>query len=170
VAWLAADLDARGLPLRAGSADAALASLVLNYLRDPLALLRGARELLRPGGRIVVSSLRRDADTSRLCVASVAELRSGGARAAFGGDGERALGRALAGFIADAGRLLDLEERGVFHFWDAGELVALLEAAGFADVRVEPAFGDPPQALVARGVRRGRGSSQVAELGANPHP
>jgi SAM-dependent methyltransferase len=170
VAWLAADLDARGLPLRAGSADAALASLVLNYLRDPLALLRGARELLRPGGRIVVSSLRRDADTSRLCVASVAELRSGGARAAFGGDGERALGRALAGFIADAGRLLDLEERGVFHFWDAGELVALLEAAGFGDVRVEPAFGDPPQALVARGVRRGRGSSQVAELGANPHP
>ncbi len=150
LAFLAADLDARALPLRSGCADAVLASLVLNYLRDPRALLRAARGLLRPGGRLVLSSLRRDADTSRLCVASVSELRSGGGRAAFGEAGERALGRALSGFIADAGRLLDLEERGVFQFWDAPELVALLEGAGFARVAVEPAFGDPPQALVAR--------------------
>jgi ubiquinone/menaquinone biosynthesis C-methylase UbiE len=155
LAFLAADLDARALPLRAGSADAVLASLVLNYLRDPRALLAAAHELLRPGGRLVVSSLRRDADTSRLCVASVSELRSGGGRAAFGGEGERAMGRALAGFIADAGRLLDLEERGVFHFWDAAELVALLEGAGFTRITTEPAFGDPPQALVAVGIRDG---------------
>jgi hypothetical protein len=30
----------------------------------------------------------------------------------------------------------------------------MLGAAGFRDVTIEPAFGDPPQALVARAMRR----------------
>jgi ubiquinone/menaquinone biosynthesis C-methylase UbiE len=140
-------------PLRPQSADAVLASLLLNYLKDPLAALRGAFELLRPGGRLVASSLRRDADVSRICVDSVEELRSGRAREAFGKEGEERLGEALRGFINDAGLLLDLEERGHFHFWDGEEAVELAAQAGFQNVSVEQVYGHPPQALLLYGER-----------------
>jgi SAM-dependent methyltransferase len=157
--FVLANLDLRSgvaAPLRPQSADAILASLLLNYVRDPSAVLRAAFELLRPGGRLVASSLRRDADVSRICVDSVEELRSGRAREAFGKEGEERLGEALRGFINDAGLLLDLEERGHFHFWDKEEALELAAQAGFEHLRVEQAYGDPPQALLLYGERPGR--------------
>jgi pimeloyl-ACP methyl ester carboxylesterase len=54
VRFLVADLDrtSRGgaIPLASGCADAALASLLLNYLAEPTAFLREVHRVLRPGG------------------------------------------------------------------------------------------------------------------------
>ena len=55
---------------------------------------------------------------------------------------------ALRTFLNDAARVLDLEERGRFRFWDASDLARLVERAGYRRVRTRPAFGDPPQAIV----------------------
>jgi ubiquinone/menaquinone biosynthesis C-methylase UbiE/pimeloyl-ACP methyl ester carboxylesterase len=146
------DLDVEGeqrsIPLRSGAYEAVLASLLVSYLRDPGALLRESHRLLRPGGRIVVSSLRRDADTSKLYVEGVEELRAGRAHAFLGEHTPEQLTEALRRFLNDAARLLDLEEDGTFRFFDAGELVQLVRAAGFRDVRADEGFGDPPQAVV----------------------
>jgi ubiquinone/menaquinone biosynthesis C-methylase UbiE len=144
----------RGLPLADASVDAALISLVLNYLAQPAALLRDVRRVLRPGGRLVLSALRPDADTSQICVQSVAELRSGRSLAAFGAGGDLAAERALGSFINDAARLLDFEERGLFQFWDRGALAEMVEAAGFELLDLRPSFGEPPQAWLAT-ARRG---------------
>jgi ubiquinone/menaquinone biosynthesis C-methylase UbiE len=138
----------RAVPLRDGACDAVLASLLVSYLPDPGALLREARRLLRPGGRIVVSSLRRDADTSKLYVEGVEELKAGRAQALLGEHAPEQLTDALRGFLNDAARLLDFEEAGTFRFFDADELVQLVRAAGFRDARVDDSFGDPPQAVV----------------------
>jgi ubiquinone/menaquinone biosynthesis C-methylase UbiE len=125
-----------------------LASLLASYLRDPDALLREAHRLLRPGGRLVVSSMRRDADTSKLYVEGVEELKAGRGRALLGEQDPQAVVEASRSFLNDASRLLTLEEDGTFRFYDPDELVAAVRAAGFRDVRADESFGDPPQAVV----------------------
>jgi ubiquinone/menaquinone biosynthesis C-methylase UbiE len=146
------DLDMNGaersIPMRAGTCDAALASLLLSYLRDPVALLREAHRVLRPGGRLVVSSLRRDADTSKLYVEGIEELKAGRGHRLLGEQSSEALAGAARSFLNDAARLLELEEDGTFRFYDADELVATVRTAGFRDARVDESFGDPPQAVV----------------------
>jgi len=73
---ITADLDCpESLPLAASSVDAALLSLVIGYVSDPAALLQRVRSVLRVGGRLVVSSMRRDADISRIYREGVEELQ-----------------------------------------------------------------------------------------------
>lgn len=157
VRFLECDLDRTGdgdvVPAPDGAYDAVVASLLLNYLKDPSRLLREARRLLRPGGRIVLSTLRRDADISRIYREVSAELHAGEAPSAFGTSGGGELEASLHEFLNEAARLLDLEERGVFHFWDAEELAAHLRRAGFSDVETVATFGDPPQAVAASALR-----------------
>jgi ubiquinone/menaquinone biosynthesis C-methylase UbiE len=157
VRFVACNLDVsregRRVPAADGSYDRVIASLLLNYVRDPSALLREARRLLRPGGRLVLSTLRRDADISRIYRDVSSELHAGRALELLGEDAARHLDSSLHEFLNEAARLLDLEEEGIFHFWDADELVTHLRAAGFRDVATEAVFGDPPQAIVASAVR-----------------
>jgi hypothetical protein len=96
----------------------------------------------------VLSSLKPDADISRICVDGIAELRTGVGRRSFGSEGERRAADSLAGFVNDATRLLDFEERGLFGFWERDDLVAMLAMSGFQCISIEPSFGAPPQAMV----------------------
>jgi len=154
---VAADLEIagaiRGLPLAAGSADAVMASLVLSYVTHPLALLREIRALLRPGGRLVLSSMRRDADISRIYVASLAELPPDRRRVHFGREAADDFDELQRVFLNDAARLMQLEEEGRFRFFDAPELEQLVRRAGLEPVSSERGFGDPPQAVVLRARR-----------------
>lgn len=138
------------IPLSTGSCDAVLASLLLSYIRDPLALLKEARRVLRPGGRVVVSSLRLDADISKIYREGISELRDGLAERLFSGRLVGGLAGAVRNFLNDAAKLLDLEEQGVFRFWDSSELAQMARQAGFESIAVEPALGSPPQAIVLK--------------------
>jgi ubiquinone/menaquinone biosynthesis C-methylase UbiE len=156
IRFLECDLDlAEGgaVPAPDGGYDAVVASLLLNYVKDPSRLLREARRLLRPGGRLVLSTLRRDADISRIYRDVSQEVLAGGALGSLGVPAGSGIEASLADFLNEAARLIDLEERGVFHFWDADELAAHLGRAGFANVATATAFGDPPQAIVASASR-----------------
>ena len=138
------------IPLADQSQDKALASLLISYLEDPGSFLREVRRILKPGGRLVLSTMRPDADTSRIYEEGSLELRSG----RVGLDLPRASGGApleesLQSFLNDAARLLDLEEQSVFRFFDQKELEELLVASGFEVLGCLRAFGVPPQALVA---------------------
>ena len=57
-------------------------------------------------------------------------------------------------YLNQASRLLDLEESGVFRFWDADELSQLVREAGFRVLRQNTSFGSPPQAVVLTAARR----------------
>ncbi len=157
VEHVVADLDlsssSDSIPLAKKCADRIVASLLLNYLFNPNHFLAEAFSLLRPTGRIVLSVLRRDADTSKICVDGVTELRTGQGLASFGESREREIDRALGGFISDAARLLNLEEQGVFRFWDENELEIAVKEVGFIEVEIVSEFGHPPQAWVLTAIR-----------------
>lgn len=142
-------LDAGGgLPLPDASVDVAVASLLLSYLHHPEDLLVELHRVVRPGGRLVLSSMRRDADTSRLFL-SLVELLESLPPEHFESEAERrARLDAARGFHSRGAELFRLEEEGTFRFYDEGELVTMLLAAGFEDPRVSYSFGAPAQAVV----------------------
>jgi len=157
VGHLVADLNltssSSSIPLARECADRVIGSLLLNYLNDPAQFLSAVFSMLRPAGRMVLSVLRRDADTSKICVDGISELRTGQGLASFGESREGKIDRALGGFINDAARLLDLEEQGAFRFWDKDELEAAVRATGFIKIETVSEFGEPPQAWLITAIR-----------------
>lgn len=135
------------LDLPDGCFDRIGSSLVLPYLYDPLASLREMHRLLKPGGTLVVSSIRPNFDPSKLYTEG-AEILAAQAEA---GD-ERAARKleALRHFANMISRLIELEEDGRFRFLDGPALEALLAEAGFSRVHCFEALGSPPTAIVAR--------------------
>jgi ubiquinone/menaquinone biosynthesis C-methylase UbiE len=153
---IAADLNVSGvcgIPVRSGVYDAVLASLLVSYVVDSGSLLREAWRILRPGGRLVVSSMRRDSDISKLYVDSVQEMHAGKAREAFGSEIAREFDAVSRPFVNDAARLLEIEEAGRFRFWDPQELCAEVIRAGFEEVEFSLSLGNPPQAVIVCGRR-----------------
>lgn len=158
-AFVQVDFDrAPTIPVSDCSMDAVLASLLISYLQDPVSVLRDVRRVMRPGGRLVVSSLKRDADISSIYAAGVAELVAAGAEREIVADGI-SFAEVQRSFLNEAARLLDLEEQGLFRFYDRVELVSILRRAGFDVVAVTEGLGIPPQATVAVGTPRGLGTN-----------
>jgi ubiquinone/menaquinone biosynthesis C-methylase UbiE len=145
--------DRPSIGLRSQSVDAVLASLILGYTSKPELLLQEVHRILEPGGRLVLSSLRPDADMSKLYIEGIRELRLGRARDYFGKDKERVIDESAREYLNQASRLLDLEEKGFFKFWRRKELVSLVREAGFRDLTVSLHLGDPAQAIVISGIR-----------------
>jgi ubiquinone/menaquinone biosynthesis C-methylase UbiE/pimeloyl-ACP methyl ester carboxylesterase len=156
VKFIESNLDLRAdeqLPVLTESVDAALAGFFLSYVRRPEAVLRDLRRCLKPGGRLVVSSLRRDADVSRLFTEGLNELRLDDSSLQLGGQ-RVDLEAAAQSYLNQASKLLDYEESGQFAFWDLDELDELVRNAGFDVISGAPIFGHPPQAAIVVAVRR----------------
>jgi len=122
-------------------------SLVLPYLYDPLASLREMHRLLKPGGTLVVSSIRPNFDPSKLYTEGAEILERQGQA------GDEQAGRkleALRHFANMVSRLIELEEDGRFRFLDGASLKALMAEAGFSRVHTFQGFGSPPTAIVVR--------------------
>jgi SAM-dependent methyltransferase/pimeloyl-ACP methyl ester carboxylesterase len=135
------------VPLSDMGCDAVLASLLISYLPNPQEVLADALRILRPGGRIVVSTLRRDADFSKIWGDNASTLRRAN-ETSMGEEADSYLDASLNSFFNDAVRVLDLEEAGVFEFYEPEELAGLMRRAGFVDVRAKLGFGHPPQAII----------------------
>lgn len=152
VLFVECDLDINGgrlaVPLASESVDAVLASLFLSYVSDPYTALQEIFRVLRPSGKLVLSSLRPDADMSKLYMEGIEELRAGRAREILGRECEPYIDDAARAYLNQAARLLDLEEKGVFRFWDAPDLKRLARKAGFRSVSTQRSLGNPPQAVV----------------------
>lgn len=139
------------IPLADDTCSAVLASLLISYVGDPEKLLRDVLRVLRPGGRFVVSTLRRDADLSLIWAENEKSLRAD--HCLDQQVGTQRLDDSLRSFFNDASRLMLLEEDGLFRFWEPQELADLVSLAGFVNVTQELALGQPPQAVVVAGTR-----------------
>jgi SAM-dependent methyltransferase/pimeloyl-ACP methyl ester carboxylesterase len=130
--------------------DRILLGLVLPYLLNPDETLRELVRALRPGGRIVASTLKADVDLSRLQEDLVRRVEAGEVAPPEGTTKEWLL-EELRAYTGMAAFLLRLTQERTFRFFDAREFAALMEGAGLRDLEVRSSFGEPPQAFVIAG-------------------
>jgi ubiquinone/menaquinone biosynthesis C-methylase UbiE/pimeloyl-ACP methyl ester carboxylesterase len=155
--WIAADLDlgagSLDLPIASRHFDRVIASLVLSYLGRPDFVLSEMLRVLKPGGTLVVSSLLKDADISRLYIESITQLSLSEIDSQLPDSGRLPLDAIARNFLNDASKILDLEAEGSFVFWEPDQLVGMLDSAGFVRIKSRISFGNPGQAVVVSAQR-----------------
>ncbi len=140
------DLDTWGMPssevtdllmFADGCFDKVCCSLVLSYLTRPESLLTELHRVLKPGGRIVLSSMKPFCDMSEIYRDYMEQHIS---------EGELEAGRDL---LRAAGKIRLKEEQGIYTFFSGEELAALLQGAGFRHCKVHQSFGGQAAVVVA---------------------
>jgi ubiquinone/menaquinone biosynthesis C-methylase UbiE/esterase/lipase len=133
--FVVADLEMY-IPFPDNFFDQVCANFVLSYLQNPDKVIRELWRVLRPGGKIVISSLKPNADLSEVYrnFISVAESPR-----------EIEEGRKL---LSNAGMIRLKEVVGVYHFYNEKELKATVRKAGFRRVKTFHAFGNQANLVV----------------------
>ena len=125
-----------------------IASLFISYLQNPDYALAECHRMLKPGGILVVSTMKPDSDISTMFTNYIRKVLTPNCKE----EGEKADESAVIGaraMLNEAAGLFELEEDGFFKFYTSKELASLLAGAGFSEITVLPSMGNPPQALIA---------------------
>jgi SAM-dependent methyltransferase len=146
------DAENGSVPEALGNATHILMSLFLSCLADANKFLCRLSDHLRPGTRIVASTMRPDADLSGVYTGLLRDIAAGEVTA--GGYSQRELIDAVREYMNSAAWLLRLADEGTFRLFDEAEFRSLFEKAGFGVLAVHRTFGSPERALVLVGEKR----------------
>lgn len=122
--------DAVRLPAADGAFDAAVSTQVYEYVADMPAALAELHRVLKPGGRIVITSMKPFADLSDL-YRRYAEKHTTEQEIESARDLLRA-----------AGKIKVKEEQGYYTFFSGEELTDAMRAIGFQQARATMSFGN----------------------------
>ncbi|MGH7233247.1 MAG: PilZ domain-containing protein [Nitrospiraceae bacterium] len=131
-----ADLD-HALPFRDHQFHRVLCNLVIGYVRDPLFTLRELMRILSPGGKLVVTILKPQADLSLIYRNFIGLGKSPE-------DIEQA-----KQVLNTSGRIAQREQEGVFRFFDQPQLATLLMSSGALQPRIYSTFANQAYVAVA---------------------
>jgi len=134
--YLPLDLN-QPLPLKDKHFDKICCNLVVSYLDDPLRTLKDLFRSLKPGGKIVVSSLKPHADLSQIYRDFIQVSRTAE---------ELEQARSV---LNNAGMIKHKEAEGYYQFFSETELRDLLVEAGGSHTQVFRSFGDQANVAVA---------------------
>lgn len=135
------DLDAgapQRLPLEGGSVDRICCSLLISYLKRPDFLLRELYRILKPGGIIIVSSMKPFCDLSVIYKDVVDEAK-----------GSETL-QSARDLLSAAGAIKLKEEEGHYKFYEQSELLSAVAEVGFREGKVYRSFGDQANLVCAK--------------------
>jgi ubiquinone/menaquinone biosynthesis C-methylase UbiE len=125
-----------------------VASLFISYIFNPQDAAAEFYRMLKPGGLLVISSMKPDSDISQMFTNFIRKLQRRECTEEEARNGEAGLNGALT-MLNEAASLYELEEDGLFKFYTADELYNLLATAGFQRIEIQPGMGTPPQAYMA---------------------
>ncbi len=137
-------------PLSSGAFSKILGSLILPYLYNPLEVVREFFRLLKPGGKVVLSSFRPDADMT-IAYSNLIKKIEGMKESPIHGTSVIELLEAARNYANSAATLLKYGEEGVFTFYSGDEMLDMLREAGFVNTEFRRAFGDPCQIVIVSG-------------------
>jgi len=141
------------LPIDNESFDAISASLFLSYLYAPGEAVKEFARMLKPGGRLLISTMKPDSDISGIFTKYIAEQSSLDAQEAKNEERERNL-REARSMLNEAAALFSLEEDGWFRFFEEAELINMMREAGLTDIRTFESLGSPAQAIIVTGSKK----------------
>jgi ubiquinone/menaquinone biosynthesis C-methylase UbiE len=121
------------------------ASLVLPYLYDPISVLREFYRALAPGGKIVLSSLRPNFDSSKSYIEEAEQITR---RTDLTDEEKGRLLVSLREFASFTATLMELEDNGRFRFFNTHELKTLMDEAGFTNIQIRESLGNPNTASI----------------------
>ncbi len=136
------------LPIKPGWYNKILMSLVLSYIFNPAETLAEVHRIIRPGGLLVLSSMRPDTDASGPFTRLLEKIETMPPEDIPARWPKPLLLESLRAFLNDAQELVDLEEAGTFDFFDPEKLEGFLEETGWEILRAIPTYGSPPQGYV----------------------
>ncbi|MBT64412.1 MAG: hypothetical protein CML13_14515 [Puniceicoccaceae bacterium] len=118
------------LPLADQSADRICCSLLISYLKDPVFLVKELYRVLKPDGRIILSSMKPYCDLSLIYKGFLGETNS-----------EEAV-ESARNLLSAAGVLQLKEDEGHYIFYSEDELVEIMRQGGFDKTHVFRSFGE----------------------------
>jgi ubiquinone/menaquinone biosynthesis C-methylase UbiE len=130
--------------------DKIAASLFISYLYNPDDIIYEFYRILKPGGRLLVSSMKPDSDISLIFTDYIDKVRKFDIVDTEIKDQKMNLTAARA-MLNEAAALFELEEDGYFKFYSGNELVSMLKNAGFQNIRVASSMGNPEQTVIITG-------------------
>jgi ubiquinone/menaquinone biosynthesis C-methylase UbiE/esterase/lipase len=131
--------------LPANSFDRIGASLVLPYLYDPKSAVKEFYRALAPGGKIVLSGLRPNFDSSKSYIEEAEQISK---RTDLTAEEKERLLVSLREFASFTATLMELEDNGRFRFFTTLELKTLMEDAGFINIQIGESLGKPNTASI----------------------
>ncbi len=141
-----------GYPFDSASADKILMSLVLSYIFNPQAVVHELYRILKPGGRLVLSSFRPDADMTISYAKMIAKVERMKESPVPGYSKEELL-QAVRDYANAAAALLRYGEEGIFTLFSEEEINGMLQAAGFGEISIMKTFGEPTQVIIGSAVK-----------------
>lgn len=130
--------------------DKILSSIVLSYLKNPEVAFKEFVRCLKKGGRLVVSSMKPDADMSIIHKKILKSVENSDNYCNHEKDRLLKSIRRLANKMA---QLLTLVEECQFRFFSEEELLSFAEENGLKEVTLYESYGDPPQAYILTGIK-----------------
>ncbi len=130
------------------------ASLLISYLFNPDEIVNEFYRILRPDGRLLVSSMRPDSDISLIFTNYIDKVWKEFSANMTEEDREKNLMGART-MLNEAASLMELEEDGHFRFYSGDELADMLCKAGFVDIAETESLGNPPQVAIVTGIKPG---------------
>ncbi len=134
-------------PFSSESIDKILCSIVLSYIFNPQEVICEMFRMLKPGGTVVLSSFRPDADMTLSYSRMIKKIEKMESSPVPGYSRDELL-QAVRDYANSAAALLRFGEDGAFRFFTEEELRQMVVSAGFCDINFVKSFGDPPQVIV----------------------
>ena len=138
------------LPFEDNKFDRILSSLVLCYLKNPHVTFTEFVRCLKPGGKIVISTMKPDMDMSIMYTNLIRKIEQ---MDGISGKMRESLLKSTRTLANRMSVLLTLVEECQFRFFSKEEMLEFAETNNLKDITITESYGNPPQAYILSGVK-----------------